>query len=144
MTSSIVLPQHPLTRLSTSEYEIRVATRWPDFDALGHLNHAAYHVCLGAARDNTLRRTVGGFETWPSVLAHVSIDYLREIRLGVPEVIVRTSIVKVGATSVTMDHRLLAPTGEVSASAQSVVVAWDNSARRRREITLPERAALGG
>jgi acyl-CoA thioesterase FadM len=42
--------------------ETRIQTRWPDFDALGHLNHAVYHVYLDEARDAALRGTVGDFE----------------------------------------------------------------------------------
>ena len=38
-------------------FEFRIQTRWPDFDGLGHLNHAVYHVYLDEARDDALRRT---------------------------------------------------------------------------------------
>ena len=30
-------------------FEFRIQTRWPDFDGLGHLNHAVYHVYLDEA-----------------------------------------------------------------------------------------------
>ena len=78
-------------------FEFRIRTRWNDFDALGHLNHAVYHVYLDEARDDALRRTVGDFDAWPNVLVHVSIDYLREITLGTREV-VRTEIDRGGRT----------------------------------------------
>ena len=68
-------------------FETTLATRWPDFDALGHLNHAAYHVYLDEARDDVLRQTVGDFSAWPNVLVHVSIDYVREIRVGTRAVV---------------------------------------------------------
>ena len=54
--------------------ETRIQTRWPDFDALGHLNHAVYHVYLDEARDEALRNTVGDISAWPNVVVHASID----------------------------------------------------------------------
>ena len=32
-------------------HDLRILTRWTDFDALGHLTHAAYPVFLDEARD---------------------------------------------------------------------------------------------
>jgi hypothetical protein len=75
--------------------ETRIQTRWPDFDALGHLNHAVYHVYLDEARDEALRNTVGDFDAWPNVVVHASIDYRREVALGVREIIVHTQIAEV-------------------------------------------------
>jgi acyl-CoA thioester hydrolase len=123
-------------------FELRVATRWPDFDALGHLNHAVYHVYLDEARDDALRRTVGDFDAWPNVLVHVSIDYRREIVRGVREVAIRTRIAAVGGSSVRFEQTVLAPDGEVAAEAEAVLVAWDPANRRSRAITDGERATL--
>jgi acyl-CoA thioester hydrolase len=123
-------------------FETSIRTRWPDFDALGHLNHAVYNVYLDEARDHALRQTVGDFSTWPNVLVHVSIDYAREITLGAPEVVVRTRIGEVGRSSVRFEQEVVAPGGEVAATASAVLVAWDRDARRSRAITDDERARL--
>ena len=128
--------------MSRTVFEHRIATRWPDFDALGHLNHAVYHVYLDEARDDALRRTVGGFDTWPNVLVHVSIDYRREIVRGAREIAIETRIASVGASSVRLEQRVLAPDGSVAAEAEAVLVAWDTAARRSRPIGDGERAAL--
>src|SRR5256885_12226093 len=93
------------------DYELTIATRWPDFDALGHLNHAVYHVYLDEARDDALRATVGDFGSWPNVLAHVSIDYRSEIRYGVREVVVRTRVADVRRSSVHFEQSVLMPDG---------------------------------
>ena len=58
--------------------EHRIATRWTDFDALGHLTHAAYPVFLDEARDAYLRATVGSFTEWPNVIVHLAVDFRRE------------------------------------------------------------------
>ena len=122
--------------------ETRIQTRWPDFDALGHLNHAIYHVYLDEARDEALRNTVGDISAWPNVVVHASIDYRREIALGVREIVVRTQIEEVGRSSVRFRQTVSTPDGELSAEAEAVLVAWDPNTRRSREITPAERAAL--
>jgi YbgC/YbaW family acyl-CoA thioester hydrolase len=122
--------------------ETRIQTRWTDFDAVGHVTHAAYPVYLDEARDAFLTATVGSFAAWPNVLVHVSIDYRREITPPAREVVVRTRVVGVGRTSVTFEQEVLAPDGEVAASSRSVLVAWDTETRAAREIGAAERTAL--
>jgi len=119
-------------------HELRIATRWNDFDALGHLNHAVYHVYCDEARDAVLRATVGDFETWPNVVVHASVDYRREIALGTREVVIRTRIAKVGTTSVTFEHDVADGAAQVTA----VLVAWDPETRRSRPISEAERDLL--
>ena len=122
--------------------ETRIQTRWPDFDALGHLNHAIYHVYLDEARDEALRNTVGDFNAWPNVVVHASIDYRREIALGIREIVVRTQIAEIGRSSVRFEQAIFTPDGELAAEARAVLVAWDPEARRSREITQEERQRL--
>jgi acyl-CoA thioester hydrolase len=125
-------------------FECRISTRWPDFDALGHVNHAVYHVYLDEARDDALRRTVGDFDAWPNVVVHTSVDYRREIAVGARELVVRTAIAEVGGSSVRFEQTILAPDGAVAAEASTVLVAWDRDTRRSRPITAAERRALIG
>jgi acyl-CoA thioester hydrolase len=122
--------------------ETRIQTRWPDFDALGHLNHAVYHVYLDEARDAALRGTVGDFDAWPNVVVRASIDYRREVALGVREVVVHTQIAEVGRSSVRFEQTIVTPDGELAAEAEAVLVAWDPETRRSREITQEERQRL--
>jgi acyl-CoA thioester hydrolase len=131
-------------RLTVDGFEFRIQPRWPDFDALGHVNHAVYHVYLDEARDDALRRTVGDFTAWPNVLVHASIDYRREIALGVREIVLRTKITAVGDSSVRFAQSVLGADGEVAAEAEAVLVAWDPETRRSRTITAEERRALEG
>ena len=119
-------------------HELRIATRWNDFDALGHLNHAVYHVYCDEARDAALRATVGDFETWPNVVVHASVDYRREIPIGTREVVIRTRVAKVGTTSVTFEHDV----ADGAAHVTAVLVAWDPETRRSRAITPAERVLL--
>ena len=129
-------------RVGSRIYSTRLQTRWTDFDGLGHLNHAAYHVFLDEARDDVLRRTVGDFSAWPNVVAHASIDYLAEVTVGTREVVVETEIASVGRSSVRFTQRVVLADGTVAAEAEAVLVAWDRDARTSRAITDGERAAL--
>jgi acyl-CoA thioester hydrolase len=124
------------------QYELVIQTRWSDFDALGHLNHAVYHVYLDEARDEALRNTVGDFDAWPNVVAHASIDYRREVALSVREIIVHTQIAEVGRSSVRFEQTIVTPHGELAADAEAVLVAWNPETRRSREITPEERQRL--
>jgi acyl-CoA thioester hydrolase len=123
-------------------HELQIPTRWTDFDALGHLTHAAYPVLLDEARDAYLTAAVGPFSTWPSVIAHLSIDFEREIRHPAAAVTIRTNVVEIGRTSVTFEQQVLGADGDVAASARAVVVAWDERSRGGREIDAHDRAAL--
>ena len=125
-------------------HETRLQTRWTDFDTLGHITHAAYPVYLDEARDAVLTASVGPFTEFAWVIAHVSIDYKREIVQGVREVVVRSQIAAVGRTSLTFEQEVLGPGGEVAATCTSVLVAWDPDARAAREIDERERALLLG
>jgi len=123
-------------------HETRLQTRWTDFDALGHITHAAYPVYLDEARDSFLTATVGPFDEFAWVIAHISIDYKHEIRHPAPHVLVRTRVADVGRTSLTFEHEVVAPDGELAASSRAVLVAWDGAARAARPISDAERAKL--
>jgi acyl-CoA thioester hydrolase len=122
--------------------QLEIPTRWTDFDALGHLTHAAYPVFLDEARDEYLSGTVGAFSDWPCVVAHVSIDYLAEIRYPARTVTVRTVVQEVGRTSVTFAQEVLGPDGSVAALGRGVVVAFDTETRSARPIEEGDRALL--
>ena len=125
-------------------HETRLQTRWTDFDALGHITHAAYPIFLDEARDAVLTATVGPFTEFAWVIAHVSIDYKREVVQGTREVIVRSRIAEVGRTSITFEQEVVRPDGEIAAACISVLVAWDPDARAARAIEDGERALLVG
>ena len=125
-------------------HETRLQTRWTDFDALGHITHSAYPVYLDEARDAVLTATVGPFSEFAWVIAHVSIDYKRELVQGTREVVVRSRIAEVGRTSLTFEQEVVGPDGEVAAACTSVLVAWDPDARAARAIEDRERALLVG
>ena len=122
--------------------ETRIPARWTDFDALGHLTHSVAFVLLDEARDELLRELVGDFDAWPTVVAHVSADFRRELGRGPRELVVRTRVTGVGRSSVRFAQEILDPGGEPAVEAQAVLVAWDPAARGPRPISDGDRARL--
>ena len=123
-------------------YESRIATRWTDFDALGHLTHSVVFAYLDEARDELLRRLFGDFDAWPTVVARVAADFRREVERGPRELVVRSRIVEVGRSSVRFAQELLTPDGEVAIEAEAVLVAFDPVERRARPIDDDDRSRL--
>jgi acyl-CoA thioester hydrolase len=132
--------------MSGLEHSVRVQLRWRDMDMLGHLNQSVYHELLEegrAALISELIRRVG--EDHPHggyVIAHVDLDYHREVRKDHGEVEVVVQLAGVGNSSFRLDHEIRLPDGELAASGKTVVVAWDPAARGKRPLSDAERAAL--
>ena len=123
-------------------HESRIATRWTDFDALGHLTHSVVFAYLDETRDELLRGLVGDFDAWPTVVARVAADFRREVERGPRELVVRSRIVEVGRSSVRFAQELLTPDGEVAIEAEAVLVAFDPVERRARPIDDDDRSRL--
>ncbi len=120
--------------------------RWRDMDMLGHLNQSVYHELLeegrGALMMDLARRVAGDHSHGGFVLAHVDLDYHREVRKDHGEVEVVVRLLRVGRSSIELEHEIALPDGQIAASGKTVLVAWDPAARGKRELTEAERAAL--
>jgi acyl-CoA thioester hydrolase len=128
------------------EKTVRVQLRWRDMDMLGHLNQSVYHELLEEGRIAMIAELIGrlggdhtdgGF-----VLAHVDLDYHREVRKDHEEVDLVFRLAHAGTSSVVLEHEVRLPDGAVAASGSSVLVAWDPATRAKRPLTERERAAL--
>jgi acyl-CoA thioester hydrolase len=123
--------------------EKRVAIRWGDMDAYGHVNNAVYLTYLEECRDAWAQSVLGPVaDTWDFVLVHVGIDYRRQLTQDDGEVIVRCRLAGYGRSSVRTIEEVLLPDGVVSASAESVIVPRDPRTLRSRRLTDEERAIL--
>ncbi len=115
-------------------------------DMLGHLNQAVYHELLEEGRIAMIAELVqrlGGDHTHGGfVLAHVDLDYHREVRKDHEEVDVVLRLGHVGTSSVVLEHEVRLPDGDVAASGKSVLVAWDPTTRAKRVLSDDERTAL--
>jgi acyl-CoA thioester hydrolase len=124
-------------------HEKRIEIRWRDADVLGHVNNAVYLTYLEEVRDEWLGRVLEvPSETWSYVLAHLSIDFRRELVLADDAVLARCRSSSIGRSSVRTSEEILTVAGELAAEAEAVLVARDRDTGRSRPLTARERAAF--
>jgi acyl-CoA thioester hydrolase len=125
---------------------LRIPLRSRDIDSLGHVNQAAYHEFLEEARVALIAETVAPElqQQMDFVLAHVELDYRREVLLEDGYVEVSSLVTAVGRSSVRIEHQVRLGDGAVAAEGHSVLVAWDVAERRSRAIPDDERRRLRG
>lgn len=117
-----------------------IQVRFSDTDALGHVNNVSFAAYLETARVDLFAelRAAGG--DIPTVLAHLSIDFRREIKLD-QQVQVQTLCVRLGRSSWTYAQRILAG-GGVCAEASSVQVHVNPLTMRPESVPADVRAYL--
>jgi acyl-CoA thioester hydrolase len=106
-------------------HEIKLQIRYRDIDSLGHVNNAVFLSYFEIGRIGLFRLNTDEYsvDSINFVIAHMEIDFLRTLHLF-DEVILRTTIVKVGRTSFTFDHVILSEHGkEVYTHGTAVAVA---------------------
>ena len=126
-------------------HEKRIEIRWRDQDAYLHVNNAVFLTYLEEVRDEWLmRRFDDRGLPLDYVVAHIAIDFLRELRLEDDEVIVRCRVAKLGNSSIHTEEEITTRTGETAAKARVVLVVRDEKTGRPRSITEAERKILEG
>ncbi len=128
------------------EFTITSDLRWSDFDRLGHLNQAVYHVLLEQARTRWMDAVrPAELERWEAfVLARVELDYRREVDATHQQVVATSRVVKVGKSSLTCAQELRHLDGTVAARGLCVMVGWNAKERGKRVFGDAERAAFLG
>ncbi len=117
-----------------------IEVRYGDLDPQGHLNNAKYLTFFEAGRINYFTH-LGIFKPGQSfmdvnvIMAEARVTFLAAVEYGMPvKVGVRTS--KMGNKSMTVDQNIVhAETGEVLASGQVILVAYDYHARKSVSIS---------
>jgi acyl-CoA thioester hydrolase len=126
------------------EHEKRIEIRWRDLDTFGHVNHVVFLTYLEEARDEWLGGALGDPDrVWDWVVAHVEIDYRRELVLADDMVVAVCRLDRIGNSSVTTHEEIRTTGGEAAARARAVLVARDRETGRSRPLTDAERAAFG-
>jgi acyl-CoA thioester hydrolase len=138
------VPESP--DLNAPEFAVTCDLRWSDFDRLGHLNQAVYHVLMEQARTAWLNhvRPASLQRHEAFVLARVELDYRREVDAAHEQVVATTRLVRLGASSVTCQQEIRWLDGTVAASGICVLVGWNARERGKRIFGEDERAAFLG
>ena len=117
-----------------------ITLRYSDQDPMGHVNNATYLVYFEAARVTYLNQFLEPGEGVDTVLARVTVDFLREMHFpGTIEV--GSCLLGLGNKSVRSGYGVFRD-GECIATSEAVNVFFDTAARR--SVLPPEhvRAAL--
>ena len=117
-------------------FRIPIALRWSDLDALNHVNNARYLTFLEQARIEWFE-TVG--EPWMSddcgpVVANATLNFKRPIEYPA-SIAVELFTERLGNTSVTIGHRIVAADGTLHCDGH-VVAVWINR-RSGKPVPLP-------
>lgn len=119
-------------------HRIEIQVRFGDTDAMGHLNNTSFASYAEAARLAFIG--AAGEDLRSMILAHLAIDFRRQVRLG-EAVVVETQVERIGTSSITLTQRILAG-GELAADARSVIVYFDYTNAKARPLPAALRAAL--
>lgn len=112
--------------MSRPVHRTTVQMRFADTDALGHVNNGSFVVYAENGRLEFLRDA--GCEVEALILAHLSIDFRRQVAFG-QAIVVDTWVERIGTTSVTLRQDVRAD-GTVAAEVRSVVVCFDYDAQQ--------------
>ena len=124
-------------------HEKRIEVRWRDVDNYGHVNNAVYLTYLEEVRDEWLARTLNDDESvWDFVVAHVSIDFRREVTQADDIVVATCRPERIGTSSVRTREEIHIADGPLAAEANAVLVARNRETGKSRPITDRERAAF--
>ena len=119
--------------------EKRIEIRWADLDAFRHVNNAVYLTYLEEARDGWLATMVPeGRSTWDYVLARVAIDFRRELLEEDEHVVASCRLLRLGRSSILTREEVRALDGDLSAEAESVMVARNAETGEKRVLTPAE------
>jgi len=124
-------------------HEKQIEIRWRDLDAYRHVNNAVYATYLEECRDELAENALAGVgDPWDFVLARVAIDYRRELTQEDDAIVVRSTVDRIGNSSITLREEIRTISGELAAEAEAVLVARDVETGRSRALTEAERAGF--
>lgn len=118
--------------------------RYGDTDQQGHVNNAVFATFMETGRVELIYNAEDPLldEGYSFVLAKLDIDYLAEI-LWPGMVEIGTRVTRVGRSSVAMQQAVF-QVGRLCASAETVVVQFDQATRKSHAFSDQQRAKLEG
>jgi acyl-CoA thioester hydrolase len=123
-------------------FRMPVPLRWSDLDAFNHVNNARYLTFIEQARIEWLE-SIGApwvTDTFAPVLAQALLNYARPIEYPA-RVSVELFATKLGNSSMTLGHRIVADDGTLHCDGHAVVVWIDRATGKSRALPDGVRAA---
>ncbi len=127
---------------SAAVFRTAVALRWSDLDAFNHVNNARYLTFIEQARIEWLESigTPWVTDAFGPVLAQTLLNYTRPIEYPA-RVSVELFATRLGNSSVTLGHRIVADDGTLHGDGHAVVVWIDRATGKARRLPDGVRAA---
>ncbi|HZP48426.1 MAG TPA: thioesterase family protein [Vicinamibacterales bacterium] len=124
-------------------YRHRIAVRFRDCDAMGHVNHAVYFTYFEQCRLTCWRALTGSAHPHTRVIiARAECDYRSQAVFG-DELEVRMSVGEVGRSSFVLRYRIVHAADErIVAEGSTVLVAFDYAAGASMPLPAVTRALL--
>ena len=118
-------------------YRHRLAVRFRDCDAMGHVNHAVYFTYLEQCRLTFWRELTGGPSPHTRVIiARAECDYRAPAHFG-DELEIRLNVGEIGRSSFGLTYEIAkAASGRLVAGGKTVMVSYDYAAGT--STTLPD------
>ena len=122
---------------------VALRTRWSDEDNQGVLNNAVYLTLMEEARHAYFTRLgLLAENQFPFVLAQVETRFVAPGRGGV-DIVVELATVQLGRSSFQQEYRVReTASGAIWCEARALLVAWDNEARAKCEMSSEFRSAI--
>ena len=117
---------------------VAIDVRWRDLDAFNHVNNSVFLTYLEEARLQWLAGLGGPWidDVRAPVIAATQVDYRAQI--GWPgRIVVELACLRVGTSSLTVGHRIVAADGTTLHSDGHVVLVWIDP-RSGRAVPLPD------
>lgn len=119
------------------KFAMPIVVRFRDIDAMGHVNNAVFLTYFEEARKAFFFKILktSDLTAFPFVLAHISCDYIRPVRLNTP-LSLSLWVKEIGKKSFQLGYRLTDPLDEsiVYAAGESVQVCFDYRLGRSMEV----------
>jgi acyl-CoA thioester hydrolase len=122
-------------------HRTRIALRFADMDAFGHVNNAHYLTYIEEARVRYFDMVVNWEYDWNKqgiILAKAEVNYIRPIHFK-DLITIETRCVRIGTKSMQLDYRIMktsASADVLMAEASTILVAYDYESRQ--SIPVPE------
>jgi acyl-CoA thioester hydrolase len=129
--------------MSAPVYRHRLAVRFRDCDAMGHVNHAVYFTYLEQCRLTFWRELTGAPSPHTRVIiARAECDYRAPAHFG-DELDVALRVGAIGASSFTLTYEITNATSEkVIAAGATVMVSYDYQAGKSTPLPVATRELL--
>lgn len=125
-------------------HRIPLQMRFNDIDMLGHLNNSVYFTFMDMAKTRYFQAVLGdklNFGRFGVVIVNVNCDFCSPTFYD-DTIECETAVTRIGEKSLTIEQRVVAPSGEVKCRCSTVMSGFDAKTMTSAPITSEWREAI--